>query len=396
MKPILEFPYPMELSQFYHPFHASNIVRSLEVTIAKIDSTMELQRRSGDTVSSELRVKLEDTQALLNRIVSGEDKIIEASFYITLSAPDIDLLNQRSQEFEIYLRQIGVKARRAVKESIKAYKCCLPLAYDEILDTYTFDTKSLTTLLPLTTEDYSSNSGIVYGTTHDLSHLIMLNRFMMMNPNMIILGTTGAGKSMFIKTVEIARQILDGAKVLIIDHNGEYKQICDILDGQYMEEGGTPNWNHHLVVFNGNKVKALKKIWTYVTQAKKQRRILVIDEFHNILNEDKDFMLLVMREIRKFYVAPTLSTQNIRGLLLTEEGKMILDLCSIKILMKQGESDLEEVERLFRLSDNEKLFLMTAPTGRGYIYTDVYKSRFRVDYSTEEERLLSTNPMHRR
>jgi hypothetical protein len=78
---------------------------------------------------------------------------------------------------------------------------------------------------------------------------------------------------------------------------------------------------------------------------------------------------------------------------MTEEGQMIFDNCSIKVFLRQGENDLEEVEKLFDLSRNEKVYLKTCPIGYGYLYTDLYKTKFKVDYSTREEEILSTNPM---
>lgn len=87
-------------------------------------------------------------------------------------------------------------------------------------------------------------------------------------------------------------------------------------------------------------------------------------------------------------------TQNVRDFLMSEEGQMIFDNCSIKVFLRQGENDLQEVERLFNLTKSEKNYMSICPIGHGYLYTDLYKTRFKVDYSEREEYILSTNPIH--
>jgi hypothetical protein len=120
-----------------------------------------------------------------------------------------------------------------------------------------------------------------------------------------------------------------------------------------------------------------------------------LEEFHNILRKDKELLLQVAKEVRKSGTAPTFITQNVKEFALSEEGQMIFDNCSIKVLMRQGENDLQEVQKLFNLSRNEVTYLATCPIGTGYLYTDLYKTRFKVDYSEREEEILSTNPLHK-
>ena len=165
------------------------------------------------------------------------------------------------------------------------------------------------------------------------------------------------------------------------------------MGGQYIENGQKPNWKHHLLVFNGeNKAKDLMLIWDHLQVSPLRERLLIIEEFHNILKQDKELMLNVIREIRKYFVSPTLITQNVREFLRSDEGKMIIDNCSMKFLMHQGENDMADMEDLFGLSKQEKLYLKTCRVGHGYLYTDLFKTKFRVDYSTKEHAIITTNP----
>ncbi|MER2009908.1 MAG: hypothetical protein ABS939_20935, partial [Psychrobacillus sp.] len=390
------FHYPIETTQHFHPIPRNIVIKQLELQLAKLQSTMDIQEENGDVVSSELKVRKDDTLDLLRRIASGEDRMMEVSFYITISAPNNELLNYRSVELESYMRQCGLSYRTCRKEVKKGIESVLPVCEDHSLSTYVFDTKSLATLLPFTAQDYLDKEGILYGLSSDMTEMIMLDLWNMPNPNKIILGKSGFGKSMLAKT-ETARHIINGTQAIIIDHNNEWKDFCDILGGEYIGDGDLHvRWNSHLLVFGGdNKVESLQEIWKHIQSEDVKQRVLIIEEFHNILRKDKALLLQVVKEIRKSGTAPTFITQNVKDFLITEEGQMIFDNCSIKILLRQGENDLQELENLFDLSRNEKVYLKTCPRGYGYLYTDLYKTRFKVDYSEREEDILSTNPLHK-
>lgn len=392
---LINFSRPVEITQHLHPYPKEKMIRDLEVTIAKLQSNMELQAKAGYLVSSELIVKRDDTKELLDRLASGKDSIIQMSFYVTISGDSLDELEHASHQIESVFRQLGLKHRRARKQMDKAIRSIAPLCDDKLKqDAYMFDTRSLSTLVPFTRKDLYSG-GILYGINEETSELISFDRWDMANPNMVVMGNPGYGKSMFAKVVEIARQMINGASVIVIDHNGEYGKICEIFGGQYLylDDGEQPDWNRKLIVFAGNKIRSLREIWVHITTIENKRpTVLIIDEFHNILREAPMLILTVMQEIRKHYVAPTLITQNISEFLKSVEGKQILDLCSIKILLHQGDNDMEEVEKLFDLSKYERMYLKTCDPGHGYIFSDKFKSKFKVDYTAEEERVLSTNP----
>lgn len=396
LSPLINFPHPIEITQHLQPYPKEKMIRDLELATSKIQSTLEMQAKAGYVLSSELVVKRDDVQELLDRLASGKDSIIETSFYVTISGDTIEKLDHVGHQVESILRQIGVRFRRARKQMNKAIQSILPVCDNKLKgkDSYMFDTKSLATLIPFTRKDLY-NGGILYGINEETSELISFDRWGMMNPNMLVLGTAGAGKSMFAKVVEVSRQLANGVSVIIIDHNGEYSKVCELFGGQYVyiEDGEKPDWNKQLLVFGGHKTKSLLAIWNYISSVENKRpRVLIIEEFHNILNESPLLMVTVMREIRKHYVAPTLITQNITEFLKSVEGKQIMDLCSIKILLRQGDNDMEEVQKLFDLSKYERMYLKTCSEGYGYLFSDKFKSKFKVDFTAEEMELLTTNP----
>jgi hypothetical protein len=393
LMPIINFPHPVEITQHLHPYPRDRVVKSLELSISKLESTINIQSRFG-TPSSEVQIRLNDAQDLLSRLVSGKDNIVETGFYVTISAKSLLELNNISYQIEGALRQVQVVYRRSMKDTSKAIYSTFLLCDDMLTeDNYTFDTISLSRLVPYTSQDYSSG-GILYGINEELNELITFDVWNMPNANKVLLGASGYGKSTFSK-LEIGRHLSEGTQTIAIDHNNEYKNICLQLGGQYVEEGMRPDWNNHLIIFNGeNKAKTLYEIWNHIV-TDIRARLLIVEEVHNLLKQDKGLLLDVMREIRKMYVSPTLITPNVKEFLRSDEGQMIIDNCSMKFLMNQGDNDMEELIRLFRLSDEEQLYLKTCQPGYGYLYTGLFKTKFKVVYAEKEHKILTTKPKER-
>lgn len=395
LQPIFSFHYPIEISQHFHPLPSEKLIRQLETNVAKLTSTIDMQKAGGYVESSELKEKVKDTELLLGKLVRGEDTILEFSQYFTVSAPNHESLDKRCKEFEGILRQCGIVCRTCRKEVSRGIKSTLPLCDDQLLESMPINAGTLSTFLPFTVQDYVDKDGVLFGLSGDLTELICLDRWNSPNPNTIILGKSGFGKSILAKT-DTARHIVKGIQAIIIDHKEEWKDLCSLMGGKYYTDNDIDiDWNHHMIVFGGkSKGKSLFGIWNFIQSADIRQRVLVIEEFHNILREDENLMLQVVKEIRKSGVSPVFITQNVKEFLLSDQGQMIFDNCSFKILMRQGENDLEEVKRLYNLSRKEQIYLKTCSVGRGYLITDTFKTQFKSNYSIKEEKLLSTNPLH--
>jgi hypothetical protein len=392
LKPLLNFPHPIELTQHIHPFPRDKVINSLEKAIAKLDSTINMQAKIG-VPSTEIVAKKNDAEDLLNRLASGADNIIETGFYITISADSLERLNNITFELEGALRQLQVSFRRCIKDNNKAAYSTLPLCEDCFMDeNYTFDTLSLSRLVPFTAQDYTTG-GVLYGINEQLNELITCDIFNeLASYTKVILGKPGYGKSVLAK-LEMGRQLSNGVQVIGVDNNKEYKELCYAWGGQYVEPGQKPNWNNHMIIFSGeNKTKDLDIILDHLHNSQLRPRIVTVDEFQIILRENKSLVLNLVQTVRKTFASPTLITQNVQELLRSEEGRMIIDNSTMKFLMHQGENDVAAIEELFDLTKEEKLYLKTTRKGYGYLITDLFRTKFRAVCSAIEYDLITTDP----
>ena len=95
------------------------------------------------------------------------------------------------------------------------------------------DTTALSTTFPFTSSELSDNKGILYGVNAHNESLVIFDRFSLENANMLVLATSGAGKSYFVK-LEILRSLMFDTESIILDPENEYEMIAKAVGGNYI------------------------------------------------------------------------------------------------------------------------------------------------------------------
>ncbi len=117
----------------------------------------------------------------------------------------------------------------------QGYVSALPLGNNSVESKRTFTTTDMAIFIPFTTKELYTNRGQYYGMNSLSNNVIIVDRKGLVNPNGLIFGIPGFGKTFFIK-----REILDvflktKDDRLIIDPEGEYKWLVKLLKGQVIK-----------------------------------------------------------------------------------------------------------------------------------------------------------------
>jgi type IV secretory pathway VirB4 component len=137
----------------------------------------------------------------------------------------------------------------------------------------------------------------------------------------------------------------------------------------------------------------LDYVWTRVRKTLKKRLLIVDEAWYVMRYEDSaSFIYGVAKRARKYYLGLTTATQDVEDFLSTDYGKAILSNSSIQILLKQGATSIDDVVKVFYLSDGEKQLLLSAGVGEGLFFAGQNHVAIQVVSAPFEHEIITSNP----
>lgn len=99
--------------------------------------------------------------------------------------------------------------------------------------------------MPFNAKELLHEGGLYYGQNKMTQNLIIFDRRKLVNPNGFILGVPGSGKSMLAKLEMIYSILQTNEEILILDPEGEYTAIAELLGGEviYISENSQTHIN---------------------------------------------------------------------------------------------------------------------------------------------------------
>ncbi len=134
-------------------------------------------------------------------------------------------------------------------------------------------------------------------------------------------------------------------------------------------------------------------IWTAVRK-NLRKRLLVIDEaWWMMKSEDTaSFLLGLAKRGRKYFLGLATITQDVDDFLKSPYGLPIITNSSIQILLKQSPSSIDNIQRTFNLTDEEKYLLLESDVGEGIFFVGLKHVALKVVASYTEDQIITTNP----
>lgn len=202
--------------------------------ITELESTKRTMLKEGKVIGSEITDPLESAMELKDKIQRGQEKLFQISIYMTISAGSVAELNKTTKLLETVMQTRLFYIKTATFQQIEGLQSILPRAENKLNQKRNLDSSSAALTFPFVSSELVQESGILYGINKSNSSLVIIDRFSLNNANSIIFAQSGSGKS-YTSKVEILRQLMQGTKVIVIDPEGEYKQLAKSVNGTYIK-----------------------------------------------------------------------------------------------------------------------------------------------------------------
>ena len=228
-------------------------IKTIKRTITDLDKTkIEEQKkavRAGydmDILPSDLATYGEEAKKLLSDLQSRNQRMFLITFLILNTADTKRQLdnnffqtNSIAQKYNCQLTQLDFQQEEGMVSS-------LPLGLNQIEIQRGLTSSGVAIFVPFTTQELFQNSpeALYCGINALSNNIIMVDRKWLKNPNGLILGTPGSGKSFAAKR-EIANVFLvTQDDIMICDPEAEYFPLVERLGGQVIKI--SPTSHHHI------------------------------------------------------------------------------------------------------------------------------------------------------
>lgn len=134
-------------------------------------------------------------------------------------------------------------------------------------------------------------------------------------------------------------------------------------------------------------------IWNAIRKNLK-KRLLVIDEaWWMMKSEDTaSFLFSLAKRGRKYYLGLATITQDVDDFLKSPYGMPIISNSSIQILLKQSSSVVDNLQRIFNLTEEEKYLLLESDIGEGMFFVGLKHVAIKIIASYTEDQIITSDP----
>ena len=190
-----------------------------------------------DIIPSDLATYGAEAKKLLQDLQSRNERMFLVTFLVLNTADNPRQLDNNVFQASSIAQKYNCQLTRLDFQQEEGLMSCLPLGLNQIEIQRGLTTSSTAIFVPFTTQELFQNGkeALYYGINALSSNLIMVDRKLLKNPNGLILGTPGSGKSFSAKR-EIANCfLLTSDEIEILDPEAEYAPLVERLHGQVIK-----------------------------------------------------------------------------------------------------------------------------------------------------------------
>lgn len=134
-------------------------------------------------------------------------------------------------------------------------------------------------------------------------------------------------------------------------------------------------------------------IWNAIRKELKKRLLVVDEAWWMMKSEDTaSFLYSMAKRGRKYYLGLATITQDVADFLKSPYGLPMISNSSIQLLLKQSPSVIDEVQKTFNLTDEEKYLLLESDVGEGIFFAGLKHVAIKIIASYTEDQIITSDP----
>ena len=227
------------------PIAFSVLAKMLNKQLADIQD--RYQRENDVTIQEKLRQDYDSLNDFITAITSNQSRVFDFQLHIMITAGTKEELERKKVQVKDILEGMQMRAIPLRFEQEKVLKSCLPIFERQDIEDRIgtpIPSPTLAAMYPFVF-DCVKDPGLSCLLGVDFSGgIILFNQFLYQikkehnrnNANMILLGTSGSGKSTAAKLM-LRTHIRNEYKIIAIDPEGEYEDMTKLYDGDFINLG---------------------------------------------------------------------------------------------------------------------------------------------------------------
>ena len=227
------------------PFAYSEISKMLNKEIADLKD--KYQQEPDKTIQERIRQDYESLEAFIQMIAATQSKIFDFQLHVMITADSEEELTNKKMQLKNYLEAMQMRAVPLRFEQEKVLKSILPIFPDQDIEERIgtpIPSPTIAAMYPFIF-DSIKDPGLSTLLGVDFSGgVILFNQFLYQvqkehnrnNANLIILGTSGSGKSTAAKLM-LRSHFRNNYKVIAIDPEGELEEMARLYNGDFIDLG---------------------------------------------------------------------------------------------------------------------------------------------------------------
>ena len=221
------------------------------IHVVPSDERGALDQLTAKITQFEAQLEMESKKGNIRNITSLQDKIsslvaprraleqsYENLYYIQIGAniydDSVESLKKQTEKLIGKLKGRRINVDEMYLRQEESYKSVLPIGQSFVKDKFrNFNSGALSACFPFYYSEISHKNGTFLGINSDTMTPVFVDfydRSILNNSNASVFGQAGSGKTFFVSLLTL-RSAIKGIRTIIIDPEGEYKKICDIVGG---------------------------------------------------------------------------------------------------------------------------------------------------------------------